>query len=124
MKRESDAAAKRARRRYSAEFRRQVVEQTLVPGVSVAKIALDHRLNTNLVFTWRRKHLRELAELGQAPKMLPVMVEPSPMLEGKPAPRAVAGSVIEIELAAGRIRLKGAVDVDALRAVVDLLSHR
>ena len=123
MEGESDATAKRARRRYSAEFRRQVVEQTFAPGVSVAKIAMDHRLNTNLVFKWRRDHLRQLAGHGQAPKMLPVMVEPSSMLDGKPAQR-VATSMIEIELAAGRIRLKGAVDVAALRAVIDLLSRR
>ncbi len=123
MKRAMDATAKRARRRYTADFRRQVVEQTMVPGASVAKIALDHRLNTNLVFKWRRDQLRQLAGVAPAPKMLPVMLEPSPMLDGKPAQR-VAVSVIEIELAAGRIRLKGAVDIEALRAVVDLLAHR
>jgi len=55
-------------------------------------------------------------------KMLPVIVEDSP-LDGKPATRAAA-SVIEIELAAGRIRLKGAVDVEALRAVIDVLLCR
>ncbi len=54
--------------------------------------------------------------------MLPVIVEDSP-LDGKPATRAAA-SVIEIELAAGRIRLKGAVDVEALRAVIDVLLCR
>ena len=123
MKRELGATAKQVRRRYTAEFRREVVEQTLVPGVSVVKVALDHRLNANLVFTWRRHHLRQLAGIAQAPKMLPVMVEPSPRLDGKSAQR-VAANVIEIELAAGRIRLKGAVDVEALRAVVDLLSRR
>jgi transposase len=100
-----------------------VVERTLVPGSSVAAIALEHRLNTNLLFKWRRDHLEQLAGVGQAPKMLPVMVEPSSMLDGKPAQR-VAASVIEIELAAGRIRLKGAMDVESLRAVVELLSRR
>ena len=126
MKRETDATAKRVkgtRRRYSAQFRREVVEQTLVPGVSVAAIALEHRLNTNLLFKWRRDHLRQLAGVAQVPKMLPVMVVDSPPLDGKPATRGAA-SVIEIELAAGRIRLKGAVDVESLRAVVDLLSRR
>jgi hypothetical protein len=75
------------------------------------------------VFKWRRDQLRQLAGVAPAPKMLPVMLEASPMLDGKPAQR-VAASVIEIELAAGRIRLKGAVDIEALRAVVDLLAHR
>ena len=127
MKRESVATAKRvggSRRRYTAQFRRELVEKTLVPGTSVAAIALEHRLNTNLLFKWRRDHLRELAGVAPAPKMLPVMVEASPTLDGKPAQRAVATSVIEIELAGGRIRLKGAVDVESLRVVVELLSHR
>jgi transposase len=125
MKREANAAArpvKGTRRRYTAQFRREIVEQTLVPGVSVAAIALEHRLNTNLLFKWRRDHLRQLAGAAKLPKMLPVIVEDVP-LDGKPATR-VAASVIEIELAAGRIRLKGAVDVESLRAVVDVLLRR
>lgn len=127
MTRESDATAKRVgatRRRYTRPFRREVVEQTLVPGASVAAIALEHRLNTNLLFKWRRDHLRALAGVAQAPKMLPVMVEASPASACRPVARAVAASVIEIELAAGRIRLKGAVDVESLRAVVALLLRR
>jgi len=46
--------------------------------VSVAAIALEHRLNTNLVFKWRRDHLRELAGAVEAPKMLPVTIEELP----------------------------------------------
>ena len=125
MKREANVAVgpvKGTRRRYSAQFRREIVEQTLVPGVSVAAIALEHRLNTNLLFKWRRDHVRQLAGTGQLAKMLPVIVEDVP-LDGKPATRVTA-SVIEIELAAGRIRLKGTVDVESLRAVVDVLLRR
>jgi len=125
MRRESNGAAKhgrRTRRRFNAQFRREVVAQTLVPGVSVAAVALEHRLNQNLLFKWRRDHLRQLAGAACAPKMLPVVVE-EPVAENKPAHRISAG-VIEIELAAGRIRLKGAVDVEALRAVIDVLLRR
>jgi hypothetical protein len=40
-----------------------------------------------------------------------------------PAARmATGGGVIEVELPAGRIRLKGAVDVPALRAVLQMLA--
>ena len=39
--------------RPNTEYRRQVDERTLVPGASVAAIALEHRLNTNLLFKWR-----------------------------------------------------------------------
>lgn len=75
MKRESGGAARQARRtrrRFDARFRREVVAQTLVPGVSVAAVALDHRLNQNLLSKWRRDHLRQLAGAACALKMLPV----------------------------------------------------
>ncbi len=123
MKRETVASAKRSggyRRRHSAEFKRAVVEKTLAPGASVAATALEHRLNTNLLFKWRRDHMRELARHAPAPTMLPVMIETSSVHADSSRQRVTAG-VIEIELAAGRIRLKGAVDVESLRAVLDLL---
>lgn len=122
MKRDSDAkTGRRTRRAHSAVFKREVVAKTLQPGASVAAIALEHRLNTNLLFKWRRDHLRELARQAPAPTMLPVMLETAPSIAADaPKPRVTAG-VIEIELAAGRIRLKGAVDIESLRAVLDLL---
>ena len=106
---------------------------TLVPGASVAKIALEHRLNANLLFKWRRLYLRELASASDhPPKMLPVTLEqvcgaPEPSL---PQPRAAARSrsasagCIEIELARGRIRLRGAVDAQTLRSVLQILTDR
>lgn len=124
MKRESEATGKSVRRRYTAEFKREVVERTLVAGASVAAIALEHRLNTNLLFKWRRDHLRQLAGLGQTARMLPVTVDAPEAALAKPAQRTGAASVIEIELAGGRIRLRGAVDVASLRAVIDLLAQR
>jgi transposase len=121
MKRESDAKPRRrTRRTHSAALKRQLVEKTLQPGASVAAIALEHRLNTNLLFKWRRDHLRELARQAPTPAMLPVMLETSPITTDAVRPRVTPG-IIEIELAAGRIRLKGAVDVESLRVVLDLL---
>ena len=125
MKRETVATVKRSggfRRRHSDEFKRAIVAKTLQPGVSVAAIALEHRLNTNLLFKWRRDHLRQLARSAPppAPTMLPVVVETSSVHADTSRQRVTAG-VIEIELAAGRIRLNGAVDVESLRAVLDLL---
>ncbi len=120
---EADATAKRARgsrRRYSVEFKRDVVEKTLLPGASVAAIALEHRLNTNRLFKWRRDRLRDQARLASAPRMLPVIVETSSSCTDASRQRVTA-CVIEIELPPGRIRLKGTVDVESLRAVVDLL---
>jgi hypothetical protein len=55
------------RRQYEPAFKRHLVELSLVPGASVAKIALDHRLNANILFKWRRYHLRELARSTPKP---------------------------------------------------------
>lgn len=60
-------------------------------GVSVAAIALGHRLNANQVFNWRRKFLRESALVPiKAVKMLPVTIEASSM--PLPARRSACGA--------------------------------
>jgi transposase len=44
-----------AKRRYrSKRDRRQIVEETLQPGASVAVIARRHDVNANQVFHWRK----------------------------------------------------------------------
>jgi transposase len=49
---ESGSTGRRRRRRHSAEFKAQVVAACRKPGVSIASVALDHRLNANLVRNW------------------------------------------------------------------------
>jgi transposase len=124
---------------YDAAFKRHLVELSLVAGASVSKIALDHRLNANILFKWRRFHLRTLARTASKPAagLLPVTVaEPHSaadeatvqMLRSSSQRRlrapAAAGGVIEIDLPLGRVRLTGAVDVAALRVVIEALSSR
>lgn len=118
-------SGKPERRRHGAAFKRRLIEQTLAPGVSVARIALDNGVNTNLLFKWRRDHVR--ARRSETPTLLPVAInepssEPAQLPARRPAARADAGGVIEIELAGARIRLKGAVDVVALRVTLQMLS--
>lgn len=43
---------RRRRRRYSVEFKAQVVAACQAPGVSLAAIALHHKLNANLLRRW------------------------------------------------------------------------
>ena len=54
--------ARRARRRYSEEFKRQVIEACLQPGVSVAAIALANGLNANYLRQWVRAHREETGQ--------------------------------------------------------------
>ena len=142
MKRLQDdrALARRAtkRRRYDAAFKRHLVELSLVPGASVARIALDHRLNANILFKWRRQQLRELAQAAPKPVagLLPVtVVEPeraaveaptqaNANVQRKPRAGAAPAGVIEIDLPLSRVRLTGAVDLAAVRVVIEALSPR
>ena len=43
---------RRRRRRHSADFKARVVAACRRPGVSIAAVALDHRLNANLLRRW------------------------------------------------------------------------
>ncbi|VWB96844.1 putative transposase [Burkholderia lata] len=49
---EQAPAGRRRRRRYSREFKAQVVAACQGPGVSIAAIALHHQLNANLLRRW------------------------------------------------------------------------
>ena len=123
------------RRRYSKEFRREVVQETLAPGASVAGVALRHRLNTNLVFTWRRKLLPTLVPAqAKSVKLLPVTIAdagalvrgltPEPVAASQRARRSRARGAIEIECNGARIVVKGAVDGQTLRVVLAALVSR
>ncbi|MBP0639664.1 transposase [Cupriavidus sp. AcVe19-6a] len=49
---EEAPVGRRRRRRYSREFKAQVVAACQGPGVSIAAIALHHKLNANLLRRW------------------------------------------------------------------------
>ena len=127
------------RRHYDQAFKRHLVELTLVPGASVARIALDHRINANILFRWRRHYLRELDAVAAEPAaaLLPVAVsDPVQALEviSQRAPSVHArstgkhergvGGLMEVELAAGQLRVSGGVDLGALRLVLEALSRK
>ena len=56
------------RRTYAAEYKRGVVEECAEPGVSVAGVALTHRINANLLRRWIVRHSRESA--AKSPRVL------------------------------------------------------
>jgi transposase len=132
--RDTEGLRRGKRRRFTKEYRRQVVEETLVPGASIAGVALKHRLNANLVFTWRRRLLPALAPTRtRAVKLLPVTITdpdtaPAPAgdagTRSKPRRRYRTRGVIEIELNGARLVLKGTVDAEALQVVLTALASR
>jgi transposase len=64
----SNIAASRpiSRRRYGAKLKAQVLAHCDAPGVSVARVAMSHGINANVVHRWR-----QLAREGQMELALP-----------------------------------------------------
>jgi len=55
-------------RRYSFDLKRQIVEDTLVPGSSVSMVARRYDVNANLVFEWRNLYRKGRLGSGSALK--------------------------------------------------------
>jgi transposase-like protein len=49
-----EAEDSRKRRRYSSELKAQILAECDLPGASVAKVALSHGINANIVHGWRK----------------------------------------------------------------------
>src|SRR5579871_954555 len=64
----------RTRQFRSKQERRQIVEETMKPGASVALVARAHDLNANQVFKWRRQYRQGRLEVDNANTLLPVKV--------------------------------------------------
>jgi transposase len=117
-----ELTAVEGRRRRSAEERRLIVEETLEPGASVARVARKHGVNANQVFAWRRLYEQgRLSTSGSALTLLPVSVaeEPVTVQEHPVAAVPAPSGAIHIELP-GRalISLEGHIDPAMIRAVL------
>lgn len=86
------------RRLYSKEFKAQRVKECAEPGASVARVALVHGINANLVHKWRRQSERGELGVGAAPEFLPVALKRAAALP-MPSTMAQAGSRVRIDLA-------------------------
>jgi transposase len=108
------------RRFRSKQERRQIVEETLKPGASVALVARAHDVNANQVFKWRRQYERGRLEVSSTATLLPVKitdaVSPQPKLSHRSKPRRAG--VIDIDLGHARIRIEGPADPDCVRAAL------
>ena len=106
----------------SKQERRQIVEETMRPGASVALVARAHGLNANQVFKWRAQYRKGRLDIGPVAALLPVKVSGPPHI-AEAAPRRKVrvrrGGVIDIELGHARIRIEGTADPECIRAALD-----
>ena len=123
-----DTHSKSTRRKYTTAFKRELVERCMQPGASVSGIALENGINTNLLFRWRREHVRgttraKARDAAQA-VLVPVNVEAEVMpaaAEATPSTTSKPVGIIEIDIGGARVRLHGLVDESNVRCVLHTL---
>ena len=109
-------------RRRTIQERRTIVEETLLPGASVSRVARRHDVNANQVFYWRKLY-RE-GQLGSSTdtQLVPVKVAKDRSIERvKEDDFLPRSGTLEIKLSKGTLRIFGTVDVTALRAAIECL---
>src|SRR5215471_5909351 len=112
------------KRRRTIKERRDIVEETLVPGASVARVARRHDVNANQVFYWRKLYREGRLGISIATPLLRVKVKKEqPMKAWKDDGTGSSSGTMEIELLRGTLRIAGSVDVTALRAVLECLAR-
>jgi transposase len=112
----------RKQRRRSIEERREIVEETIVVGASVSRVARRHDVNAKQVFYWRKLYREGQLGGDRITQLLPVKVcndGPAKAVEGDGL--AVRWGTMEIKLPKGTLRISGPVDEVALRAVLECL---
>ncbi|HXJ95234.1 MAG TPA: transposase [Terriglobia bacterium] len=126
---EKEASVAPQRQRRSIAEKRRIVEETLVAGASVARVARAHGMNANQVFGWRRLYLAgRLGEQKPGMKLLPVRVSESkaPVVV-EPAESHVLNvaqaqrSTIHIELRQAQVRIEGSADPVLVRVLLECL---
>jgi transposase len=106
------------RRRWSEQDKARIVAESLKPGVIVADVARRHGIHRNQLYGWRSAFGVQPAKTGQTCKaqgFVPVTVVPETR-EG-----SVSAAVIEIVIGSVSVRLTGAVDIMALRQVLEVI---
>jgi transposase len=110
--------------------KRRIVEETLAPGASVARVARANGINANQVFGWRRLYLAgRLGERKPGIKLLPVRVSESQL-----APRVVEPvgtrlaevvqsqpGTIHVELHRAQVRIEAGADLAMVRVLLECL---
>ena len=94
-------------RAYPPEFKARLVAESQQPGASVAKVALAHGLNANMLHTWRREARGRSVGAERKTEFVPLSVA---------APVPSAGTAIRIELRHGATSIAVAWPMEAADA--------
>lgn len=123
----SEPILRQKRQHRSIAEKRRIVEETLVEGASVARVALANGLNANQVFHWRKLYQAgRLGRRAKAVELLPVAIAASPEMTSGLSTEAFSTAAsttgtIHIKLGATQVRIEGRVDGALLRLVLESL---
>jgi len=108
------------RRSWTGDEKRRIVEESLEPGVSIAKVARRYNLNANQLDTWRRQQGVSTITLHNSGSILPVTLNPETLSSAEDSPGA--SGQMEIVLAEGdRIIVWSDFEVAALSRAIKAL---
>lgn len=133
---ETKPARKPSPRFHPIEKKRRIVEESLLPHASVARVARAHGVNANQVFYWRKQYEQGLLGPASSPAaLLPVQISDLVCSEPAPIPiqsgevlrpsqqdaEAAPTGAIHLELTNAKLCVQGVADPACLRAILDHL---
>lgn len=111
------------RRSWTIEEKRRIVEESLEPGASIAKVARRYNMNANQLCTWRRQQGVSTTTRHNPGVILPLTI--NPQMQGSAEDNPGLTGQMEIVLAEGdRIIVWSDVEMAALSRVLKTLSQR
>jgi transposase len=114
----------RRRRTWSADQKQRIIAESFAPAASVAEVARRYGLNSNMLFTWRRRQRPDVNDVGKTVNIVPVRVVGATARTATATPPASMGR-IEIVLVGGERIIVGAdVDATALSRIIKALGRR
>jgi transposase len=119
------------RRRFSADDKARIVEETLAPDAVVSEVARRHGLTPQQLFTWRRQ-VRQAAAVTsiETPSFVPAVVDAAPPRHtappaprGRPRSRPVerALGLVEVEINGVTVRVGRGAEAKTVAAVLRAL---
>ena len=127
--------SRKGQRNYDVVFKKRLAIAACAPGVSVARLALEHGINANMLHKWRRAHLAAVVGGGNEPRPTeflavsmarsnsalaahPTCAPSRQLVMPVPTPPVRQPGSIEIRMGAATLRLEGTVDTATLEQVL------
>jgi transposase len=120
------AAVVRAKRTVRTKLeRRNIVEEALTPGASIANVARAHGVRPNQVRHWRRLYNQGLLEEAGGTGLVRVTISDAakkePVRSAAARPETPSTGIIRIETDKARMYVEGAAEPSCLRMVLEYL---